>query len=645
MINKLLTCCSVGILCAITAPAQTLFTYGTKAVSQAEFIRAFEKNPEPGSRKKALENYLPLFINYKLKVQDALDKKMDTLPNQQAELENYRLQLVDNFINTKANTKALVNEAFERSQKDILLGHLFIGFNPNDSNSIKQAASQAAKSKAALEAKEDFASVVNQYSTDDAIKASGGKAGWITVFSIPYTYESAVYELPVSGYSAIYKSTSGFHIFKKIQERPAQGKVKVAQIMLVNTEPGNQVNEEKNKRLADSVYGALQNHTNFDSLAMEFSNDRTSYDNGGLLPEFGVGSYDASFEEQAFNLKTKGEISKPFKTAYGWHILKLIDKTPVSKTIEDADQNNLLSEKVMSSGRAESAKNVYLQSQLPKLGFKPATFNEKDLWQFTDSSITSGNVKGQKLTGKTVLFSFANTPVTADEWLQYVKTIKLSPGGETKAYPDLLKAFILVEEQNYLHKNIQKIDPAFDLQFKEFKDANLLFEAMDKNVWNKASSDTAGLSAYYKNNRGKYRWGASANAVLITCTDSTIVDEVRDFVKKEPLQWRQLQEKYTENVIADSGRYELAQLPISNTNNLEKGTVTTPVKNDLDRSQTFACILDLLPANGERSFEDARGFVINDYQQVLESQWLAVLKKKYPVKVNKTVWDKLLASM
>lgn len=644
MIKKLLTCCTAGILCSIHTPAQTLFTYGPKAVSQSEFTKAFEKNPEPGDRRKALENYLPLFINYKLKVQDALDKKMDTLPNQQAELENYRLQLADNYINAKANTKSLVHEAFERSQKDILLGHLFIGFNTQDSNSIKAAAQQANQAKAALTAGQDFAAVVNRYSTDAAAKTSGGQAGWITVFSIPYLYESAVYELPVGGYSQVYKSASGFHIFKKIAERPAEGRVKIAQIMLVNTDTTNPANEEKIKQRADSLYQALQKGTSFDNLAAEFSNDRTSYDNGGLLPEFGVGSYAPSFESQAFALKNKGDISKPFRTIYGWHILKLVDKTPVATTLENADENNQLTEKVLNSGRAATARNVYLESALPKLGFRQAAFNEKDLWRFTDSAITSGNTKGQKITGKTVLFSFTNTPVTADEWVQYVKTTTFAPGA-AKAYPDLFKGFVVVKEQQYLQKNLQKIDPDYAQQYKEFKDANLLFEAMDKNVWNKASADTAGLSAYYKRNKGKYRWGASADAILITCTDSAIVNEVYGFVKSNPASWRELQEKFVTNVIVDSGRYELTQLPVTNSDKIETSMLTTPVKNELDKSQTFAYILKTLPPGDERDFEDAKGFVINDYQQVLESQWLTALKRKYPIKINQPAWNKLLASL
>lgn len=644
MINKLLTCCLAGIVLAITASAQTLFTYGTKAVSQAEFIRAFEKNPTPGSKRKAMEEYLPLYINYKLKVQDAIDKKMDTLANQKSELENYHSQLVDNYINTKANTGLLVKEAFDRSQKDILLGHLFIGFDSKDLQSITSAAAQAEKAKAALNDKQDFAGVVKQFSTDEANKASGGKAGWITVFSIPYPYETIVYDLPLNGYSGILKSATGFHIFKKMAERPSVGTVKVAQVMLINTEPGNKIVDDKNKRLADSLYQLLQNGQSFDSLARTFSNDRTSYDNGGKLPEFGVGTYSDAFEEQAFNLKYKGQISQPFSTEFGWHILKLLERKPFINNIEDADINAMLSQKVTASGRAEAVKNEYLRSQLTAFGLKPVAINQNELWQFTDSSIISGNTKKMNISDKTVLFTIAGAPSTAGQWLQFVKTARLSPGGESKSYADLMQAFTLATTEAYIHKNLEKIDPAFAQQYCEFKDANLLFEVMDNNVWNKSSTDTRGLLTYYNQHKSKYRWGPSANAIMITCTDSSIVNNVLITMQKDPKAWRKLNDQYATNVITDSGRYELSQLPAANGKEVQAGTLTAVVNNELDGSKSFAYILTLLPADEQRSFEDARGFVINDYQQVLEQRWLTTLKKKYPVKVVEATWNKLLAS-
>ncbi|MES2645697.1 MAG: peptidylprolyl isomerase [Bacteroidota bacterium] len=641
--NKLLTCFLAGIVLSTAAKSQTLFTYGAKTVSQAEFIAAFEKNPTPGNKRKAVEEYLPLYINYKLKVQDAIDKKMDTLSNQKDELANYRSQLVENYINTKSNAIALVKEAFNRSQKDILLGHLFIGFS--DSAGLTNAATVAGKAKAALDAKEDFSTVVRQYSTDEANKASGGRVGWITAFSIPYQYETAVYDLPENGYSEVIKSSAGFHLFKKISERPSAGTVKLAQIMLINTEPGNKTFEEKNKKLADSLYGALINGASFDSLALAFSNDRTSYNNGGILPEFGVGTYSGVFEEQAFSLTNKGEISKPFLTEYGWHILKLVEKKATPNNLEDAEYNAVITQKVAASGRTESARNNFLSLKMNQLGFKSFPVSEQDLWQFTDSAFSTGNTKGLKTRDNSVLFSISGTASTVGQWVQFVKSARLAQGGQNRKYPELLQAFKLSATENYLQKNFEKIEPSFARQLKEFKDANLLFEAMDKQVWSKASSDEKGLLSYYNLNKNKYKWASSANALMITCTDSVILPEVLNLVEKDPMQWRQLNTSFADKVVADSGRYELTQLPANSNREYKTGAITDVIMNELDGSKSFAFVLQLLPANEQRSFEDARGFVINDYQQILEQRWINNLKNKYPVRINKNVFNTLLSKL
>jgi peptidyl-prolyl cis-trans isomerase SurA len=535
-----------------------------------------------------------------------------------------------------------LKEAFERSQKDIFLGDLFIGFNPKDTNSIREAGLAAETAKAELDAKHDFETVVKLYSTDKDIQNSGGHVGWITVFAVPYSLETIIYNLPSGGYSSPVKTSSGYHIFKKIAERPAAGTVKVAQIMLVNPDKDNQANEVRNTKLADSLYLALQKGADFDSLAYKFSNDRTSYDNGGILPEFGVGTYAGVFEDVAFSLKTKGEISKPFATEYGWHILKLLDKKPIGTAIDDVELNTLITQKVKASGRLQAAKNAYLKSLMPALKYKAFPVNEKELFRFTDSSVTTNNIAGLPVTPKTPIFSVGKTMFTAGDWLQFVKTARFNPGGENRTYPELFQAFSMSVIEDYLHKNIDTIEPSFAVQYKEFRDANLLFEAMDKNVWTKAASDTSGLHAWYNTHKSNYRWKESAIATLVTCTDSTIIEPVISSLKKDPSSWHKLSETYPSGFIADSGRYELNQLP-GNINNPAPGGLTKAVKNELDGSYSFALIYKILPTGEQRSFEDAKGFVINDYQQSLEEKWIASLKKKYPVKINEPAWKKLLS--
>jgi peptidyl-prolyl cis-trans isomerase SurA len=642
MTRNIVAAITTVIFCTAWVNAQTLFTYGNKAVSQQEFIRAFEKNPADGDHKKALEDYLPLFINYKLKVQDALDKKLDTLSSQKSELDNYRSQLVENYINTRANTNALVKEAFARSQKDILLGHLFIGFTVADSLSVKNAHNQAALAKKELDGKQDFAAVVNKYSTDEANKASGGRAGWITVFSVPYPFETIIYELAPGGYSQVIRSNNGYHIFKKIAERPAVGTVKIAQILLVNADAGNKVNDAANQKLADSLYNLLQKGAKFEELANEFSNDRTSYSNGGVLPEFGVGTYSGAFEEAAFSLQKKGDITKPFATEYGIHILQLIEKKPVGNDDTNPEFSAAITEKVSATGRSQAARTAFLKTQMQDLKLKPAVINQAELFRFTDSLLAAASVAGNAVNAKTVVCTIGSKSITAADWVNYVKTARYIQPNESKPYPDLLQAFYLSKTEEYLFKNIELVDPTITKQLQEFRDANLLFEAMEKNVWNKAAADTTGLQQWYNKNKAKYHWGKSAVAVLITATDSALLPEVIADIKANPAGWHAIAAKYTIGIYADSNRYEYAQLPAAE-NEIKEGLVTSPAKNDLDGSYSFAVVLKLLPTGEQRSFDDARGFIINDYQLFLEEKWINQLKKKYPVKINLPVWNKLAA--
>jgi peptidyl-prolyl cis-trans isomerase SurA len=481
---------------------------------------------------------------------------------------------------------------------------------------------------------------VRQYSTDEGNKASGGRVGWITVFSVPYVSESTIYALPVNGFSPVVKTSAGFHIFSNLAERPAAGTVKVAQIMLVNPDPGNRSIDEKNQRLADSLYDALQKGSRFDSLAYLFSNDRTSYSEGGVLQEFGVGTYSGKFEDVAFSLK-KNEVSKPFKTEYGIHILKLLDAKPIPASMEDADFSAGLLEKVNATGRSQAAKNVFLKSQLQAFKFKPAPIAEKELFRFTDSSIGSGNIAGLPVTTKTPVFLMGTQTITANDWLNYIKTAKFLQSNENKSYTELLQAFYLAKTEEYIFRNIEKIDPPVKSQLKEFSDANLLFESMEMNVWNKAATDTAGLQAWYNNHKANYKWSESALAALVTCTDTSTLSAVLPALQNNPNAWHELADSYASSMFADSSRFELSQLPLGN-ETVKEGLVTAPVKNEQDGSYSFAVVFKKMPANEQRSFEDARGFVINDYQLLLEENWVKALRKKYPVTINQPVFAKLV---
>jgi len=176
---------------------------------------------------------------------------------------------------------------------------------------------------------------------------------------------------------------------------------------------------------------------------------------------------------------------------------------------------------------------------------------------------------------------------------------------------------------------------------QEFKEGNILFEIMERNIWSKASNDSIGLKKYYDANKTKYQWSESADAYLLSCNNAKTAEEAIVSLRSGK-NWKQIAEESDGRIQADSGRYEISQLQVPAGADLKEGTITTPLLNAGDNTSSFVKILKLYPANQQRTFEEARGLVINDYQNFLEAKWIEQLKKKYPVKVNEPVFQSLL---
>jgi peptidyl-prolyl cis-trans isomerase SurA len=622
-----------------SAKSQTLFTYGSKQASSAGFVRAFNKNPGDGDRKKAMEEYLPLYINYVLKVQDAYDMRLDTLASQKNELLGYKVQLAESYINEKAGANAMVDESIARMQQDVWLGHIYIAYGKDTT----AAFSQAQQAYNQLKAGKAWGDVAQQFSTDPGLQSNKGIAGWMTAMVIPYNYETAVYALPKGGYTTPIKGSEGVHIFSKREVRPAVGKVEVAQILIADLPSFTEADRKQKAKLADSVYQLLKNGGNFSQQVAQFSQDRSSNQSGGVLPAFGIGTFDPAFEKAAYALQKPGDISPPVSTSMGWHILQLKTKIlPPSK--EDAAARADILQQLTADGKMEKASENYLRKQLPAIGYKAPAIPIKNLQRYTDSLLANGNTAVTGLTEKSPLFSFTKQRFTLSDWIAYARVQSMS--GSLAKGADITKAydeFLLSKASDYLPAHLDEVDGAFAEQFKEFKDANLLFEAMERNVWSKATSDTLGLKKYYEAHKEKYIWGDNVAAILVTTADSLIAVEACNKISQRTADWRSLNDLYEGKLFADSGRYEINLLPNGAATHFSPGQCTAPERNETDGSYSFAYVLAKGQTGLQRSFDEARGFVAGDYQQVLEDAWIARLKKKYPVKMNDVEWKKVLA--
>lgn len=633
------TIAALLLLIAGAAHSQTLFSYGSNSVSKEEFLRAFNKNNTAATNtEKAYRDYLDLYTRFKLKVKAAYDAKLDTLPAQAVELQNFRGQIVEGFMNDESSVQLLVDEAFTRSQQDLRIAHIYIPFNGADTAAAYQKAMEAFNK---IQAGADFSAVAEAYSADPSVHSTKGDLGYMTVFTLPYEFETVVYNTPVGKTARPYRSRIAYHIFKTIAARPALGRMKAAQI-LIGLMPNADAGEtEKKKIVADSVYNALLKGASFKEMVTRYSTDNVGFQSGGLLPEFGAGRYSEAFENTAFGLAKDGDISRPVLTSFGYHIIQRVERIPVNADKKNTAAMALLKQAVQADKRIEVAKQLLAQRVMKTAGYKTAVFNEKQLQLYADS-IYAGKKPAQSpaFNDKTLLFSFPQQKVTAADFGKYINSAKYSPelmrGKSTNA---LLQQYAETVAMEYYRNRLENYNKEFASQLKEFKDGNLLFEIMQRQVWDKAAADSAGLKKYYTANKDKYWWEASADVILFTCSDSASAARAKALFVKDPADWKMLAENSDGRVQADSGRFELSQLPVSVSNTVKTGVATEPVKNSTDNITSFVYPIKIYRDRMPRNFEDARGFVINDYQAFLEDKWIATLKKQYPVKINAQVLE------
>jgi len=629
------------LLIAASLSAQTLFTYADKSVSASEYTKAFNKVYPPPVPNKAnkMRQYLDLYINSKLKIHEATLRGYDTMPGFVEEYTALRSQVIENYMNDTQSLNALVDEAFKRSQKDIKVQHIFIPYysavNYSDSPVVKLKIQEAYME---LQSGKSFDDVALKFSADPSVPQNKGNLGYITVFSLPYQFENVIYNLAPGKFSAPYRSNSGYHIFKNVAERPAVGRIKVSQI-LIAVPPGTDSSATKQlAALADSIYARLQKGDDFGKLATAFSNDVVSSASNGSMPEFGLGTFDPAFEAVAFSLTKNGQISKPFLTGHGYHIIKRTSLTP-PQTVKNKKSLDLIRTLVEKDGRVNVAKDKLYAKILAQTGYKQFNVDQAMLQMYIDSVLASRAPSlGNPVNKATALFSVGQSTKIVNDLLTYsISNRYKTDGSGLKPFNELNEEFKRNAVMEYYRAHLEEYNEEFNMQMKELKDGNLFFDIMMREVWSNAQSDTAGQRAFYEQNKNKYKWNYSADAVIFYCGDSATARSFRNLLIKDKSKWRSLVETFSDRITLDSSRFEITKIPGAQKTSAKAGTITNIVKNKDDNSASFALIFKIYATPGQKTFADARGDVVSDFQDSIDKKWIAELKKKYPVKVNEEV--------
>ncbi len=631
-----------------------LMTIGGEKITKSEFESVYHKNnvQKDTINKNSLNEYLDLYVNFRLKVKEAEEIKLDTSSSFINELSGYRKQLSQPYLIDKDVNDNLLKEAYERMHFDIRASHILIKVAidalPKDTliayNKIMEIRKRILKGerfeKLAEELSDDpSARDFTQYAQGPVIKGNKGDLGYFTVLDMIYTFEKAAYNTKIGDVSMPIRSDFGYHLLKVYEKNPAMVQINAAHILVKYPENGTAADSLNAKNKIFEIYQKIKNGDSFETLAQTFSDDKGSGSKGGMLPPFGVNRMVPEFVKPIYQLKAN-DISEPFQSRFGWHIVKIIDKKGVG-TFEDVKYE--LKNRVTRDSRSLISKESMIEKIKKEYNFKDYPVTKEDFFKVVDSTIFQGkwDISKAKDLNKP-MFTLSDKSFTQQDFAQYLNRFQGSMA--PKEIPNFVissfNSFVQESCLNYEDSRLETKYPEFKALMKEYRDGILLFNLTDKKVWSKSVSDTIGLENYYKANINNYMWGDRLDAVIYTCADEKIADETRKLLKDAEKKGisndsilKIINKDSQLNLQVKSGLFAKGDNSTIDQINWQKGTTKNII---VDKSVVFVVVKKKIDAQPKTLLE-AKGLITADYQNYLEKQWIDELKKKYPVKINEDV--------
>lgn len=635
MKNKILFGAGLSACCmAWAAKDPVVMNVNGVDVHRSEFEYLFHKNNQQQLVPQSLDDYKELFEIYKLKVADAKAAGLDTLASFRKEMNQYRKELAAPYLTDSVFIEHLVKEFADRAKEDVQARHIMLFKDRSGVNNAK-IRSRLDSIRNLLMNGADFEALAVEYSEDPSVGRNKGNLGFIKPGRYPYDFETAVYSLKDGEVSEIVESPQAFHVLKGGARRPARGKVEVSHILLLSNENDDEKSREMTKQKIDSIYQeAVAHPEQFADLAHRFSQDPGSARQGGHLPPFGSGEMVPEFENESYNLR-EGEIGMPFKTSYGWHIVKKHKDIPVDPE-NDArmDVNRSLSNPQSEKSRivrkhlterlAAKHKGKIISSSLDEMIAKA---QENGM----DSVFFNYFRSGRK--GEMPLLTINGKKYTVGEFLEGASgAMNLPPEAAESVLRNAADNFfsmkLMEEEQDWLYSN----EPDYRNLLNEYHDGTLLYEVSLEKVWDKASSDTKGLEAYFNTHRQDYTWTKPrVKGWLVQAANDSVAQIIKTTLGVEPI----------DSVMALSkgslaGQFVMEKILTAKGANpvvdyLYYGTEAPGNAGKFP----VAFLYDAREVAAPEEVADVRGQVVSDYQNLLEKEWVEHLRTLYPVKWNK----------
>jgi peptidyl-prolyl cis-trans isomerase SurA len=635
--------------------SKTLIKMGDKTITAQEFMDVYEKNNVKSDviDKKDVDEYLDMFVNFKLKVTEAEALKMDTLPKFVKEFEGYRKQLAKPYLSNDEETENLVEEAYDRMHWDINASHILVRC---DINAVPADTLKAYKKAISLRERvlkgEDFGDLAYDKSEDPSAhdtvvngrfyKGNRGNLGYFTVFDMVYPFETGAYNTPIGELSMPVRSDFGYHIIKVNSKTTACGMVTAAHIFLVVDDKDPLKTDSVVREKAFNIYNEIaKDGKNWDAIARRYSEDKGTATNGGVLTPFKVSQIVPEFIDVVKQLNP-GEFSEPVKTSYGYHIIKLVNTKGI-RSFDDEKEN--IKKRVEKDMRAKASDEIVMKRIMKENKFKEYVKVKDEFIATVDSSLNQGQyVMAEGVKTNKVLFKFNKQKYTVGDFAAFLKTKTnsqpfMSPAAYAyKLYDEYLKTETFAYEDAHLEEKY----PEFKMLVTEYHDGILLFDLMDKEVWKKAEKDTLGLQNYYEEHMNEYMWGERIKTIFVVVPtpdkvklvesllkNDLSIDSIRSIIKKADLRGVSAKSQYFQhgdNVDID----EIEWIP---------GKIYT-IPSTVDKMTRIVKILEIRQPE-PKSFREAKGLVTSAYQTKLEEDWVESLKEKYNPQIDAKILEKV----
>lgn len=632
------------------ADKNTLLSINDEKISKDEFLRVYKKNNKNEAyTPEAIDEYLDLYINFRLKVQEAKRLGYHKNPGFINELEGYRKQLAKPYFEDNDVRGQLIKEAYNRIKKEVEVSHVLVqlpsNIAPNDTMETYTLAMEAYN---ALKNNDiTWEEAIEKYADDEYSKQTNGYIGFISAFVTVYPFEEAAYNTPVGQISKPTRSRFGYHIVKVHSKRDGIGEIQAAHIFVKVPRDGTEENWQDAEKRINKYYERLENGENFEQLASQESDDKQTARHGGDLGYFKAGKMVPEFAEAAIAIDSVGQYSKPVKTRFGYHIIKLLDIKPLKPYDELKPE---IEEKIKSSKvRNRLPEEAVLNKLKTENNFSITNGALNEIIDSIGHNLINTDYIYNNISTKT-LFTLGDSAYTYRQFFLYLASFRVpqSQGSNiaafiTNKFNDFINECVYAYEDTQLEKKY----PEFRYLVQEYHDGILLFNLMDDKIWSYASEDTSGLEAFYALNKQNYTWDTRAVISLVNITDTILYDTLVSILNTigsvENINNDSINKLICPNtskpcVTVISETIEKGHNQVLDSMKWIEGEVSGLYSSQ--GKQQFIVIHKILPP-AIKKLNEARGLIIADYQKVLEDQWIKELRNKADIKVNTKLLKKI----